>query len=425
MFRYNKLVEPVLWERIELHRHSFHEHYALKPLRHEEAAMQRPYQMPKNVSDWDRLTGGDPYGDEDINRLEGDQDPKTWAFLDVFSTKKTAAERKRAHRLAGLIRWLCLPINGPYTASSDKSGRDVKKNDPWTALATLRNLEHLEISAYFRQPEHVEPFQASDKPLENLKTLKLRGYVPAEFVRFACANGSRITHLQLAALDVSSLSEDMGVRSDLDDYYLVAPKPLACLSPQTISSFTSLENVYLCKPSEVLINEYLASAIRSSIDSDKRALREWAYLLKSTRKTISCVTFDQRLLAECEEQDGMDNETYVEGYCNGPGYDRFVEFVLPVMLEEAEWPALKEIRLFGFEAQHHRLVHSVDLVGQLKARFGDAVQVRNGRGRWMVMSNEFESGELQEGGDVLDTTGSDWDYAEEKLPPWEYLGPRV
>jgi hypothetical protein len=177
--------------------------------------------------------------------------------------------------------------------------------------------------------------------------------------------------------------------------------------------------LYLCRPSEA-DNTGWDREIHSSIDSDKRALNEWASLLKSARKTLTCVTFDQRLVAAEEEQDGMDNEVFVEAYCNGPGYDRFVEMVLPVILEKAKWPALKEIRLFGFEAQDHRSQRSVDLVGQLKAHFGDSVEVRNGRGRWMVMSDESGSRELQDGGDVLDTMSNDWDYAEEELPPWQY-----
>ena len=40
---YNKLIEPVPWTKVELHGFGFDEDNIHKPLREEEAALQRPY----------------------------------------------------------------------------------------------------------------------------------------------------------------------------------------------------------------------------------------------------------------------------------------------------------------------------------------------------------------------------------------------
>jgi hypothetical protein len=392
------------------------EHYALGPLREEEAVLQRPYHRPQAVSNWESLRMGDPYRNNDIERVEEDQYYKLALFLNVFSKEVTVERRKRVEHLASLVRWLCLPVNIPDTVSSDKQYHDMKKDDPWNALAMLNNLEHLEISAYWRQPHCVEPFKAPEKQMSNLKRLKLRGYIPAEFVQYVCANTSSITHLQLAVIDKpigSSLiidgrenppppvdPEDEDAES-FEHSAQVAPRPLACLLPQTISNFQSLEDLYLCKPSEGPGIDEFDCQLDTSIVSDIKALDEWASLLRSARKTLTRITFDQRLVATENAPDGDNCASFVDEYCNGYGYQRFVENVLPVLLEDAEWPALKSIRLFGFEAEDAMSrKHSVKLVSKLQQRFGNGVQILNGAGRWMLMHDV--SGEIQRGGDVFD-----------------------
>ena len=87
---------------------------------------------------------------------------------------------------------------------------------------------------------------------------------------------------------------------------------------------------------------------------------------------------------------------------NGPSYDRFVKIVLPELLDSKACPHLRTVRLFGFErhdegvdASNNRLNypnHSVDVPGQLRARFPDA-EVSDYAGCRLVMCNW--SGEIE------------------------------
>jgi hypothetical protein len=405
------------------------EHYALRPLREEEAALQRSYHRPRGVSNWDNLRTGDPYGNSEVAYLEKDHGRKAELFLGIFSKGATAVEKKRAEHLASLVRWLCLPVNQAYAASSDRFTQNLRKNGPWNAISMLQSLEYLEISAYWRPPRNFEPFEAPEELMSKLQTLKLRGYVPAEFVQFVCANASSIANLQLGVINnpigsanisgrenppppVDSEDEDA---EDFADAENIAPRPLTCLSPQIISKFSSLTNLYLCRPSEGAYPDHDAYCeVYTSRKSDTSVLHEWASLLRVARATLTRITFDQRIVAEENAPDGNDSANFVEEYCNGNGYQRFVEIVLPVLLEEAKWPALKSIWLFGFEAEDARnRKRSVDLVRKLGERFGEGVQICNGSGRWMLIWDD--SGEIQPGGDVLDST-VDCEWEDENVP---------
>lgn len=95
---------------------------------------------------------------------------------------------------------------------------------------------------------------------------------------------------------------------------------------------------------------------------------------------------------------------------NGPSYDRFVKIVLPELLDSKACPDLRTIRLFGFErhdegvdARYSRVNYpnrSVDVPGQLRARFPDA-EVSDYAGRRLVMchwSGEIETCKFMDGG---------------------------
>ncbi|KAF2253211.1 hypothetical protein BU26DRAFT_515585 [Trematosphaeria pertusa] len=419
--RLHQLIEPVVWTKIELHRFSFHEDNALVQLRQGEAALQRPYRRPANL-----LNRRETYW---VDNLDRDQDVASTLFLNLFC-QKTLVDRHRAEHLAGLVRWLCVPVNG-WNANLGQ-GSNADKLDPWNALATLKNLEYLEISALWKSPDEVEPFKGGAQPLSKLQTLKLRGYIPAEFVRYACANPSTITELQLAILDapIGSIlcrerpnppppADPEDDEPEDFDQEVVAPRPLACLTPEIISQFTSLTHLYLCRPCdgpEPAEGYTDICDIYTSIKSDTRALKEWASLIRSTRSHLSQLTLDQRPVGNSTEPDATENAEFLEEYCNGPGYLRFVELVLPALLEDADWPALRRIRLFGFENETPG-EKSHDLVGRLKEWFGDGVDVVNGRGRRIIM--EDDTGEVQSGGDALDTCNSFDEEDEGETPLWQ------
>ncbi|KAF2682797.1 hypothetical protein K458DRAFT_488529 [Lentithecium fluviatile CBS 122367] len=409
--QYHSLIEPVLWTHVELHRFSLHEDLAFRPLREQEAALQRPYQCPEHMPTRETGAHYPVWGNPDITRWDLEQHRTAMLFLDVFS-EGTTVDRKRAERLASLVRWLCLPVNGWTTYY------DEKMTDTWNALAMFVNLEYLEISAYWRPAKFLHPFRGAHIPMSMLKTLKLRGYIPAEFVQFACANTAKITQLQLAIIDTpigSNLPSKRGIpASPVDpedeteedfDHERIAPRPLACLSPSLISSFSSLEGLSLCRPCEGPPDneDHWFNEIYHSIRSDEKVLKEWASLIRSTREMLTHLTLDQRPVAYEDAPDGMDSASWVDAYCNGEGYQRFVAIVLPVLLEDAEWPALKCIRIFGFESDAARdREDSVDMVQKLQQRFGNGVPILNGRGRWMLMWDD--SGEIASDGDILDSS---------------------
>lgn len=454
---FQKTIEPVLWSKIELHRPLFHEDYAHKVLRENEAVLERFYHYPhenvmkddnKNTKAWDS-----PWKHE----WERKSDQKVTEFLWNFE-EKMMSDRARAEYLASLVRWLCLPVLGTYRGNYEFD-RDGAKFDPWNALAMFTNLEYLEVSAFWEQPRLVEPFKVPQHPAPKLHTLKLRGYVPAEFVRYLCQSAETIMELHLGILDapigsllfeprrnppppgpggsdakgdleeeeakgqpkdeIMEVPEDEGEErrenkpggeseneeqdEDLEQEQ-IAPRPLACLTPSIISKFTSLTTLYLYRPSQSIEITDDMGDIYVSVKSDTQILREWASLLRATRKTLKEVTLEQKPVANENEPDGTGNNEFMMLYCHGPGYQRFVDIVLPVLLEDAVWPALHSIRLFGFESYGmsyagYEPEEGVDLMKQLKNRF-PGVEVHSELGRRMLFLEE--TGEVEGYGDVLD-----------------------
>jgi hypothetical protein len=444
------IVEPVLWTKIEFHSPLFHEHYVHKQLREEQVALQRPYhQYVGEESDTksDNLAYGGYLKDEDYHY-------EVRTFLRVIQNKH-GGDQKRIDHLAGRVRWLCLPVNGMFANWR-------KESDPWNALAVLKNLEYLEVSAIWKPLDEVVPFAGSSHTLLRLSTLKLRGYIPAEFVGYLLRSASTITNLEMGLIDAplgcmallsptptnSEDSEDMAEDDALDivdnlpssslvqpegieniegivgsvlgehtspDGEVVAPRSLPCLDPSSISQFTSLTRLYLCRPSEAEDQREIMTLLReifTFVRTDQIILQEWASLLCTAKNTIAHLTFDQRPVGDENEDRGIANDEFMFSYANGPGYHRFVEHVLPVLLEDGEWPALKSIQLFGFEWDGRKVEddwymersgESVEIHKQLQRRFPN-VAVSSALGRRMLFKDE--TGEIDSGGDVLDSSGS-------------------
>jgi hypothetical protein len=443
------VVEPILWTKIEFHSQSFHEYHVHKQLKEEEEALQRPYhQYISQFSGKDQILG---YGG---NQRDEQYHHKVRSFFKVLQNDHKG-DQKRVDDLAGRVRWLCLPVNG-------MSANWHKESDPWNALAVLKNLEYLELSAFWKPLEEVVPFAGSSHTLLNLSTLKLRGYIPADFVDYLLRSASTITNLELGLLDVplgnveqqypppplspmpteSDDNENMADADAADEvekspspslaqpqdvenveeadessvmYNDIAPRSMVCLVPNTISYFTSLNRVYLCRPSEAGDQSNfmtMFTGVFTSVRADIQILKEWAALIRGVRNTIVHLTLDQRPVGEENEPDGTTNREFMFLYNHGPGYHRFVEHVVPVFLEDVEWPALKSIQLFGFEWDGRKLKDSwhftrsgegVDIDKQLQQRF-PKVAVSSALGKRMLFTND--TGEVASGGDVLDTSNS-------------------
>ncbi|KAF2270771.1 hypothetical protein CC78DRAFT_564081 [Lojkania enalia] len=432
---FQQIAEPILWTRVELHSPLYHEDYSYDSLRQDEVALQRPYHQLKEVESKVYVKPLQRFlENQEMERIHADKAEK---FLLVFQ-ENYMHNQQRVDYLASLIKWLCLSIE-----SSEWESRP----DAWNILAMFRNLEYLEVRGYWSNTEQMEPFKESGSSMLNIHTLKLRGYIPAGFVNHVCQGVSSITNLHLALLDApigsarynerenspppipeypegyeGMTEEEMDALDDVESFNgeEVAARPLACLSPTALAQLSALTHLHLCKPTEPNYSNEWWRGMYFSAPADKRILQEWASLLRASRKSLTHVRLDQRPVASEIELDSTDNAEFIVGHSYGPSYDRFVEIVLPIFLEDADWPRLRSIQLFGFELDERDLAkvnkvssfpiaptrHGVDLVKQLERKFPEA-DIASELGRRIIMHDW--SGVVGHSADVLEDGGSfDW-----------------
>ncbi|KAJ6497355.1 hypothetical protein C8R45DRAFT_982647 [Mycena sanguinolenta] len=412
----SRLIEPMLYSQVELHPPGYHDYYAFPneadtiPLEHRnywtEASVYEPFEGRKEVH----------------------ARYKTDSFMTLFEDSENGHPRARREALAKHVRLLCLEL------SLDNS--DTYAGDPFGILASFQNLTHLELTINWpHRPQIwdkiVRVFLAKHRPpLENLRTLRLRGYVPKEFVQYLCRGTTGILDLELAVLDrpigsilvgdrmnppprkrKSTADEDGGdgeedseddaeEDDDAEDFdeECIAPRALATLGDIDLATqFSSLTRLRLCRPAESLSEPVQDTHV--SVASDVAILKEWAALIRATCGTLEHLVLDQRPFAEEIEQDSTTDEEFLRLSPYGAGYDRFVEHVLPVLREDgAQWPRLKSVHLHGFDVppkdDENEDDHAVDkrqrLLEVVAARFGPlGVDVRSDLGRRMV----FEDGD--------------------------------
>jgi hypothetical protein len=398
--QYQEVVEPFLWRKLEVHPPFHHETVVHTLLRDEEAALKRPYEIIQTSK----------------------QDDKRFRR---HMQRLIENNEARAKHLGSLVQWLCIPIN---RTTFDKAV------PPWNTIAMFVNLEYLEISAFWQSHDAMSSsaFNRPSYTLAKLHTVKLRGYFPANFVNFLLESTEALKVLELGLLKApigggGSSSNNPPRPDDKDDnphypYDDVAPRPLYCLTKASISRLNRLTHLSLIKPSEGPVYEEggddsADGKLYVNPESDKKLLREWKALLLASKQTLTHITLDQRVVAAEREVDVTGNNEFMLMFCHHAGYQRFVEEVLPVLLEPGEWPALKAIRLFGFErdgakdedVRNWKSVYvigtdrpGVDMVKQLKERF-PGVDVLSELGRRMLF--DHHTGEILQGGDVLDCQG--------------------
>ncbi|KAF2498280.1 hypothetical protein BU16DRAFT_536332 [Lophium mytilinum] len=357
-----QILSPILWKRIELHRPSYHSDYAY-PHSHTDAGCEsRPYM---HLPEWEPNSYLDKYH-ADVAK----------AFIMMFeSMPKDSSERLR--RLASQVRWLCLHVD-PYEDDS------VTRNC-WNIFALFTNLEYLEVDAAWTAYNEVEPFNLGAQPLAKLRAVKLRGYVPREVVQYFCQQPSRIVDLELAVLDNpiggtlayerknpppealeppedydGMTEEDLEALNDEEDFEEeeIAPRPL-CWMPEGLGSqFTFLTRLWLCKPGEP--RHRIFHETYYSMPSDQRTLDAWVSIIRAARATLVYLTLEDRLAIENIETDSTGSNEFMQYYSHGPTYHRFVATVLPVLMEEAQWPELKYLQLYGLEIHDPTNSHTRD-----------------------------------------------------------------
>ncbi|KAJ6497340.1 hypothetical protein C8R45DRAFT_982629 [Mycena sanguinolenta] len=397
----SRLIEPMLYSQVELHPPGYHEYYAFPneadtiPLEHRnywtEASVYEPFEGRKEVH----------------------ARYKTDSFMTLFEDSENGHPRARREALAKHVRLLCLEL------SLDNS--DTYAGDPFGILASFQNLTLLELTINWPHrhqiwDEIVRVFLAKHRPpLENLRTLRLRGYVPKEFVQYLCRGTTGILDLELAVLDRpigsilvgdrmnppprkrnSTADEDGGDEEDASeddaeedddaedfDEECIAPRALAVLGDIDLATqFSSLTRLRLCRPAESLSEPVPDTYV--SVASDVAVLKEWAALIRATRGTLEHLILDQRPFAEEIERDSTGDE----------------EFLMAQATTEdgTEWPRLKSVHLHGFDVppkddDENEDDDDVDkrqrLLEVVAARFGPlGVDVRSDLGRRMVFEDD-------------------------------------
>ena len=409
--RYQQLVEPILWRKIEFHAPNYHEKSAYGETWKE--VTERPYQVIEDLA-----------GESTSYRNNGYR-TKAMSFFQILGPDSVIKPQRRAY-LTGLVRWLCIQL-------AREDSEELERNVCLEVLMAFPNLEYFEIDVYWwTAKENVVPFRLgnSAQPMEKLHTAKLKGYLPAEFVQYVCRHAATITTLELGVLDepiganlvplrfnpppvlpdvpeeyegmTDEEIEALDEREEFDEGE-IAPRPLLSLHPNTIAQFTNLAHLRLIKPAQDQDEDSHWIQTYFSVPSEVQCLKMWAELLRIARPSLEVLILDQRVCVESRELDRTSAEEFMFWRLHGPSYHRFVDIVLPVLLEGG-WPKLKQIHLYGFEVPDDMKTQiegdqdeftspgSVDMVGRLREIL-NGVEIQVTVGRRMLFDRD--SGEVK------------------------------
>lgn len=445
---FQRLVTPLLWTHIELHRPGWHEYFQYKDASdtagiNRNDGLRNYIEPPSDKSD--RSTLRDYLATDDsgyyISRCERyirflqQFDGFVWpAHLDGYTSYKH-------------VKSLCMDVdvNRPYRFS------DTPSVEFWAIFSAFQNLESLELIVDWpHEPKEwdIREQRFSDQEmslpfLTKLRNLRLRGYIPQNFARWVLTCPEKLKTLELSILDrpigsnnfhkrknpppvrerdrypLEDIEDDGGdipwvtevSDSDSDseedlDAEAVGPRALAvCQDTDIPDKLATLSTLILTRPAQSSSEEGVefGEEICCSIRSDRAILREWACLIRATRHTLQHLVLDQRPFCEEIEMDGTGNNEFLELYPYGPGFQRFKDTVLPVLLEDIEWPMLKSIRFYGFdtpeprqtEPSHFSRWPSQQYIAQhtfwprIKQRFEHlGVDIKSSLGLRMIFQNE-------------------------------------
>ncbi|KAJ7029573.1 hypothetical protein C8F04DRAFT_1116240 [Mycena alexandri] len=384
----SRLVEPMLYSQVELHPPDYHEYY-------------RYPSEADNIPTEHRKYWTEAFVYTELKELGASF--KTDSFMALFQeTDASGPPRARREALAKHVRLLCLEL------SLDNS--ETHAADPFGIIASFQNLTHLELTMNWPRQHQIWNKVARDflakshPPLENLRTLRLRGYLPkSSSLVYDRQNPPRQRKSEGYEDDEDDDEDDDEVdtaeNSDAEDFEheeCIAPRALAALDDIDLTrQFSSLAYLRLCWPAESPRGG--VHDVYVSVASDITILKEWAALIRATRGTLEHLILDQRPFAEEIEQDSTGDEEFLRAFAYGPGYDRFVEHALPALIEDgAEWPRLRSVHLHGFDVPPKDGGEVNDAVDQpqrllevVAARFEPlGVDVRSDLGRRMVYEDD-------------------------------------
>lgn len=426
-----RTIQPLIWTHIEFHRPDWHTDF---PLSSRLASLSETQNLPKSrpyiyfPPDPSRIWTEQKYSLSEYQSFDFVCMERGGNFLLSFAGMGNFPPLKKAryHNLALRVRSLCITV----TFDRDIVNNEDNFEDFWFVFSEFKNLESLELSGRWAIDEdqwdlQSAAFAAHDHipPLVQLHTLQLCSYIPRHFAQWAVTGSERLTSLELSILDrpvgsvnsddrlnpppttesdrypLEDLEEDGGeipwVTEDSDsdeedlDHEVIAPRALTVFQdpidiPAKVTA--NLSTLVLTRPAET--RRQARYDTYCSIRSDTAILQEWASLIRASRNTLQHLVLDQRPFCEGFELRITDEEPFLKVYAYGPGTQRFKNTVLPVLLDEnAEWPRLQSIQLYGFDNGDD--APSESFLPALNERFAPlGVRVESALGRRMVFKME-------------------------------------
>lgn len=275
-------------------------------------------------------------------------------------------DRQRWLSLARRVHRVCVTIDMPQRLDGHQAP------DWWNTLLSFPNLDSLNIIARWtgRTPPLHNPTKDNPTSFARLRHLRLRGYVPQNFVsQILSGPDTRLDTLNLALLAPSTRAPRRGRQA------WPPPLPSPFLQPAHLSaSLSALTSLHLTMPTTGanltgrVGNRYLAHVPQRS-----HFLREWATLIDRNRRTLSSLTLDLRSVADVPADD-LAGQLYA-----------FEDELMPVFFGSTHprfagfgfgFAALRRLRLFGV-AEHFEEPADVDLMElDLRMVLGEGVDVR-------------------------------------------------
>lgn len=365
--RLDKLITPLLWDRIELHPRRYH-----------------------FLTDLENPAPAIPEKKRAYLRNEGDLLDAEPELLFLALHQTAIENRGRLKLLCGRIRSICTMVSSScYEALED----DVPSI--WYVLANFVNLEELEIYGqchYWEGVPMISKFHSP--PLPNLRYAKLFGYIPKEFVIWVLSARTTLQRLELGLLDrpISSNcqgsdkvfaplpSENLliGEQDDEQDLYegsdngsldgeLVVPRPLtrfivekSTTHPTTgATEFQALEHLSLSQPSRSNYGDNFKEYSWST-RAEAACLTDWRQLLLMSSRTLEVLVLEQRPAAEQIELDAYASSDYVKKNSEGVGSETLVQMVIDLVETEGSLPRLKKVYLYGIAVGPERITSTAE-----------------------------------------------------------------
>lgn len=397
----DSVVEPLIWTHIELHDQEWHES---DPYRHGILShIDNPsYRYIEPSPDYLQ-----EYGGSEPTRFTRETFLRDRVYNLINAIPITRP------RILHQMRSICMTIH--FNGDDEKTMPD----NLWTLFSRFPNLQALDLTVEWPW-SGPEIWEVMDKAfrrsvdslslLAGLQDLRLNGYIPQAFARWLLFNSKHLRTLQLAILDrpiggtrrddrmnpppgkqrgdspdeEEETGDDDGIDPEVTDpsdpdtdsnadsdtsstssfnSEEIAPRALSIL-PRTdtdtdidlLKPLQHLSTLILTRPAESSQPDDVWRDTYTSLRADTSILHEWTRLIRSSRSTLRHLILDQRPFCEEIELDGTGSTEFMELYPYGPGFERFQEIVLPVLLEEKDergqdvtWPMLESITFYGFD----------------------------------------------------------------------------